>query len=374
MPEREGTPRAWRGLALLLLAVVVGAGESRVRELTSDDFSAAVGRSQHVLVQFYAPWCGHCRAIAGDYEWLAELYGDAEDTLIVKVDADRQKMLANAHEIAGYPTIKFFPKGASTASDVYNGDRAAQKMVAYLNSVTGNNVLFKPQSSAVVELDDGNFESVVLDAKKHVLVQFYAPWCGHCKRLAPAYEKVAKAFRKEGSVVIARYDADLFKPYAERYNVQGYPTIKFFGVETKGGTPYEGGRDLESFVTFLNGKAHTFRTADGTLLPAAGRVALLGASVGQFMAEKSYAALDQCAFMADSLTDEHKEDGKYYLYVMYKALEFGLEWIPKERDRLQRMLRGTIGGQKAVEIESRRNVLNDFLARAALNNFQPFTP
>ncbi|KAJ1483279.1 thioredoxin-like protein, partial [Baffinella frigidus] len=92
-------------------------------ELTSDDFSAAVGRSQHVLVQFYAPWCGHCRAIAGDYEWLAELYGDAEDTLIVKVDADRQKMLANAHEIAGYPTIKFFPKGASTASDVYNGDR-----------------------------------------------------------------------------------------------------------------------------------------------------------------------------------------------------------------------------------------------------------
>ena len=128
--EREGMPRAGRGLALLLLAVIVGASESRVRDLTSEDFSAAVGRSQHVLVQFYAPWCGHCRAIAGDYEWLAELYADAEDTLIVKVDADRQKMLANAHEIAGYPTIKFFPKGASTASDVYNGDRAAQKMVS----------------------------------------------------------------------------------------------------------------------------------------------------------------------------------------------------------------------------------------------------
>jgi protein disulfide-isomerase-like protein len=128
MHSARQTPSAGCGLALLLLAVVVGAGGSKVRELTTEDFSSAVGKSQHVLVQFYAPWCGHCQAISGDYEWLAENYADAKNTLIARVDADRYKTLANAHEISGYPTIKFFPKGASSASDVYNGDRAAHKM------------------------------------------------------------------------------------------------------------------------------------------------------------------------------------------------------------------------------------------------------
>jgi len=53
--------------------------------------------------------------------------------------------------------------------------------------------------SQVVELSEDSFEAA-LDPNKHVLVEFYAPWCGHCKKLAPDYERVASAFQAEADV------------------------------------------------------------------------------------------------------------------------------------------------------------------------------
>lgn len=57
---------------------------------------------------------------------------------------------------------------------------------------------------AVLNLKADHFDSVAMDPTKHVFVEFYAPWCGHCRSLAPVYEKLGKVFEAESSVIVTK--------------------------------------------------------------------------------------------------------------------------------------------------------------------------
>lgn len=84
------------------------------------------------------------------------------------------------------------------------------------------------QDENVFVLTDANFKDFV-NSKKYVLVKFYAPWCGHCKTMAPAYAKLAKRVHGESEeVFIAKVDATEQKTVASEYSIQGFPTLKFF--------------------------------------------------------------------------------------------------------------------------------------------------
>ena len=77
----------------------------------------------------------------------------------------------------------------------------------------------------VRQLTDKNFDSVA-KGKAPVLIEFYAPWCGHCKSLAPEYKKAAKAL--QGIVTLAAIDLDQYKSVGGPYGIRGFPTIKMF--------------------------------------------------------------------------------------------------------------------------------------------------
>jgi protein disulfide isomerase family A protein 3 len=102
--------------------------------------------------------------------------------------------------------------------------------------------------SGVVTADPTNFESV-MDQSKNVLIEFYAPWCGHCKMLKPEYAKVGTAFEGDDGVVVAKMDADQHK-VPDGWDVQGFPTIFFV---PRGGppVPYEGARSADALVEFV---------------------------------------------------------------------------------------------------------------------------
>lgn len=95
--------------------------------------------------------------------------------------------------------------------------------------------------SAVRSLTTADFK----ETKKGIwLVEFYAPWCGHCKNLAPEYEKAAKALK--GIANIAAVDATKEQVDVQ---VQGYPTLKFY-VDGKP-TDYDGPRTADGIVDYV---------------------------------------------------------------------------------------------------------------------------
>ena len=114
---------------------------------------------------------------------------------------------------------------------------------------------FASASSAVVDLIPRNFDKVVLKSGKPALVEFFAPWCGHCKNLAPVYEELATAFsHAENKVTVAKVDADENRELGKRFSIQGFPTIKWFDGKSDKPIEYDGGRDLESLSSWITDK------------------------------------------------------------------------------------------------------------------------
>ncbi|KAK9201935.1 hypothetical protein WN944_017144 [Citrus x changshan-huyou] len=329
----------WLALGTLTLFFVSALADDVV-VLTEDNFEKEVGQDRGALVEFYAPWCGHCKKLAPEYEKLGASFKKAKSVLIGKVDCDEHKSLCSKYGVQGYPTIQWFPKG-SLEPKKYEGPRSAEALAEYVNNEGGTNVKIAAVPSNVVVLTADNFDEIVLDKSKDVLVEFYAPWCGHCKNLAPTYEKVAAAFKLEDDVVVANLDADTYKDLAEKYGVSGFPTLKFFPKGNKDGEEYGGGRDLEDFVSFINEKCGTSRDGKGQLTSTAGIVASLDALVKEFVAasgDEKKAVFSKIEQGVEVLEGSAARHGKIYWKVAKNYMDKGSDYVKKEIDRLQRML------------------------------------
>ncbi|KAK1798935.1 hypothetical protein P4O66_007206 [Electrophorus voltai] len=95
-----------------------------------------------------------------------------------------------------------------------------------------------------------NFEEIVFDPKKNVFVEFYAPWCGHCKQLAPIWDQLGEKYKDSPDVVVAKMDSTANE--IEAVKVHSFPTLKFFPAsEERKIIDYSGERTLEGFTKFL---------------------------------------------------------------------------------------------------------------------------
>jgi protein disulfide-isomerase A1 len=95
-----------------------------------------------------------------------------------------------------------------------------------------------PDEEDIVVLIPDEFDAFV-KSNQFVLVQFHAPWCGHCQKLAPEYGKAATALKEMG-VVLVKVDAVEHVDFAHDQGVKGYPTLFFYVNGEK--KPYTGGR------------------------------------------------------------------------------------------------------------------------------------
>jgi protein disulfide-isomerase A1 len=200
--------------SLLLIASVMSSEITRdegVLVLTDDNFQQAVSENKFLLVEFYAPWCGHCKKLAPEYAKAAATLAK-EGLNIAKVDATVQKELGKKYEVSGYPTLKFFVDGVPSE---YNGGRTDSEIVAWIRKKTG-----PPSKEFQTFADLSNF----VDQQEVVVVFF-----GSNAELFHVYENTARVSEDvtfahcSSEECLSKYDASngqvvVFKKFDEKRN------------------------------------------------------------------------------------------------------------------------------------------------------------
>ncbi|PIA36897.1 hypothetical protein AQUCO_03200097v1 [Aquilegia coerulea] len=230
---------------------------SPVLQLTQSNFKSKVINSNGVvLVEFFAPWCGHCQALTPIWEKAATVLKGV--ATVAALDADAHKSLAQEYGIKGFPTIKVFVPGKPPVD--YQGARDVKPIAEFalqqvksllkdrLNGKATGGSSEKSEPPASVELNSRNFDELVLKSNELWIVEFFAPWCGHCKKLAPEWKKAANKLK--GKVKLGHVDCDAEKSLMSRFSVQGFPTILVFGADKDSPFPYEGARSASAIESF----------------------------------------------------------------------------------------------------------------------------
>lgn len=172
------------------------------------------------IIDFYAPWCGPCRQFAPEFRKLAKILQNDENIAIAKVDCEADKQMCRDNDVRSYPTIRFYPPKSSRYNYVdYSGwHRDAQNIRQWIYS-------YLP--SEAVELRNDNFIGDVLKSETPWLVDFYAPWCGHCHEFAPDFELIARKLKKMG-VKSGKVDCEGYGRLCENVGIRAFPTVKFW--------------------------------------------------------------------------------------------------------------------------------------------------
>jgi thioredoxin domain-containing protein 5 len=225
------------------------------------------------LVEYYAPWCGFCKRLTPVWAQLAtEVKTKNLGFKVAKINCDEADnkdtcLSNNAH---GYPTIHLWINGKKTT---FKSERTIEGLLNFVNEEkaklsaaelkTAEEGFKNPETapaaaaaasdagddeSAVAVLTTENFHSTV--AKGWWLVEFYAPWCGHCKRLAPIWEELAKTQKTNKAFGVAKVDCTVERDLGSEFGVRGFPTVKLFH-DGKFIADHKGPRTVEAFNAFV---------------------------------------------------------------------------------------------------------------------------
>ncbi|KAI8656339.1 Thioredoxin domain-containing protein [Fusarium sp. Ph1] len=144
-------------------------------------------------------------------------------------------------------------------------------LTAALAALPAADAAIYTKNSPVLQLNAKTYDKLIAKSNYTSIVEFYAPWCGHCQNLKPAYEKAAKNLEGLAKVAAIDCDDDANKPFCGSMGVQGFPTLKIVRPGKKYGKPvvedYQGQRTAGAISEAVSSKInnHVTRVSDKDL-------------------------------------------------------------------------------------------------------------
>lgn len=233
--------------------------------------------SSGVLVMFYAPWCGHCKKMKPGFAKASVRAADLGLVGFGAIDCTRRvnKNVCSQSDVGSFPTLKFFAGARGVGAD-YDGGRDENGILKFAHEAAGQDVpswltdeiaaaeaaakekarvaaeadaAWTGDDNKVVHLGGSDFKQF-LSKTQTMLTMFYAPWCGHCKAMKPAYMEAASEIEDSSTFRFTAVDCteEANKGLCKEFNVTGYPTLKNFASAAAPATAYKGARNTGGFV------------------------------------------------------------------------------------------------------------------------------
>lgn len=224
-------------------------------ELNEDNFNTHVAKGKH-FIKFYAPWCGHCQKLAPVWDDLADSLEHDISVSISKIDCTKYRPTCQEFEVKGYPTLLWIEDGKKV--EKYSGGRSHVDLKKYVEKMAGTTATVK-ETKEETKNDDGEAALQLIGSDfAHgiengvTFVKFFAPWCGHCKRLSPTWDELAKKFVGRGDIKIAKVDCTIAdnKELCSEQEVDGFPTLFIYKNGEKA-SEYNGSRSLDDLYEFV---------------------------------------------------------------------------------------------------------------------------
>jgi DnaJ family protein C protein 10 len=191
------------------------------------------------LVDFYASWCMPCQQLAPEWRKLAKKV-DKKIVKVGQVDCVIEQELCGEQGVTSYPNIRLYPseyRGALNYHTYQGWMRDSHHLLQWVQH-------FMPTVSK--NLDMSNFEQQVLlnnnNDNKPWMIDFFAPWCGHCQVFSPTFESLASKF--EGLVNFGKVDCQNNQYLCQIAGVRAYPTIRFYKSNSAN---WQAGEDIEQY-------------------------------------------------------------------------------------------------------------------------------
>jgi protein disulfide-isomerase-like protein len=227
------------------------------------------------MILFQTPSCRQCEKISQPWKELAATTKGKIN--VATVDCHAEKEIDRSFQINTYPTIMLLREGSMYKFNMRrivedfrkfaetDYKRVQPKSIPKIVPLAlqsdddhedGEGETPGKKSKEVIVLNDVNFERRTRTG--NWFIEFFAPWCGYCKRLAPVWEELAKS--ADDSLNVAKVDCESHHDICNKHGVKGYPTIKLF---TRGSSrEYDGERQLGSFLNFYRETQATFGKKD----------------------------------------------------------------------------------------------------------------